>query len=374
MNINIEDKRKLLCENANYKVFSKGNTIYVEDVKTSCCIFKDSLPILRRKIFSICRITRRLARLEIKFGIFICNEIVLLSFNGGVYRLDLGIRSVTLEHKYASGISNPLSFCKCENSGRVLYGEYYSDGRDKQVSILERSKDGDWKIVFSFPLGVVKHIHNIIYNPLKKSFYVLTGDYDNESGIIEFTEDFSSIRFVCWGKQKYRACICFPCNDGIIYATDTPLEDNYIYFIPYTSFSENEFIDVNKICPEFFEKRHNPKSIFEQYPLKGSCIYGKVMHNENFAFSTTVEPDSKISGLRFKVTYKLGYGIKDRYSHIIIGNCKDGFHEIFRAKKDVWPMLLFQFGTFQFPESSNHLKITGRGLEKYDGKTVLIKI
>jgi len=66
----------------------------------------------------------------------------------------------------------------------------------------------------------------------------------------------------------------------------------------------------------------------------------------------------------------LGKGVKDRYSHIYLGSPQNGFKEIMRAKKDIFPMTLFGFGNFQFPNGlSDEIIMTGHGLEKYDGKT-----
>lgn len=65
-------------------------------------------------------------------------------------------------------------------------------------------------------------------------------------------------------------------------------------------------------------------------------------------FSTSVEPDSNITDLRYEFTNKLGPGVKDRYTHLYsVKVDAAGVHaeEIFKAKKDILPMGAGQFGT-----------------------------
>ena len=46
---------------------------------------------------------------------------------------------------------------------------------------------------------------------------------------------------------------------------------------------------------------------------------------------------------------------------------------MFKAKKDWFPMLLFQFGNFLFPQmETDRLIVTGQSVSKLDGKTVEI--
>ena len=37
-----------------------------------------------------------------------------------------------------------------------------------------------------------------------------------------------------------------------------------------------------------------------------------------------------------------------------IGNLKDGFRELYKEKKDCWPLYTFQFGVFKFPSGINN--------------------
>lgn len=86
--------------------------------------------------------------------------------------------------------------------------------------------------------------------------------------------------------------------------------------------------------------------------IDGSCIYG-CKFGDNFAFSTTVEPDGRHNSiLNLLINKNRGAGIKDRYSHLYTGNLSDGFNEIYKEKKDIWPFL-FQFGVIRFPYGDN---------------------
>ena len=92
-------------------------------------------------------------------------------------------------------------------------------------------------------------------------------------------------------------------------------------------------------------------------------------------FSTSVEPDSNITGLRYEFTNILGTGVKDRYTHLYsVKVDADGIHpkEIFKAKKDILPMGAGQFGTLMFPAGADQVYVTGQAVNKYDNKTIKI--
>ena len=110
--------------------------------------------------------------------------------------------------------------------------------------------------------------------------------------------------------------------------------------------------------------------------ISGSSIYG-CRYGGDLVFSTTVEPDGQVSGLRALFSRKRGDGILDQYCHLYIGNIKDGFKDVYSVEKDNWPYALCQFGTLQFPSglnSTNKLLVYHMATKKYDCKTISLEL
>ena len=112
--------------------------------------------------------------------------------------------------------------------------------------------------------------------------------------------------------------------------------------------------------------------------MPGPCIYTtrikKADGTDVYIFATSVEPDSSLPTRRYQLTYRLGAGVKTRYTHIIAGNPEEGFRDIAQFKKDILPIWLFQFGNSQFPyvEEKGRIICTGQSLRGIGGKTIEI--
>lgn len=356
MSWNIVSKYKLLCTvGEEYIYYHKGN-IYVQkltDIKTQKLL---CLPTqLWKRLLVKNRLFERLLRLEPRVAIALSETEFLLSYQGKIFCVNIEKRTFCVEHKYRAGMNNPLSFCTFEN--RILYGEYFGNINHEEVCIYERNPQGVWGKRFSFPTETVGHIHQIVYDRYRKCLWILTGDSDLEAGIWKSDMSFRNVESVFSGHQKYRSCFLTAHPKGILYATDTPLEENAVYF-------SREADDGSFLEPELI------------YEMKGPCIYGKVLDDDVVAMATSVEPDASLPINRYRVTMKLGKGVKDRYSHLVIGNNEKGFQELCKFKKDVYGMWLFQFGNLQFPNVliQNELIITGQALSGLDGKTLQIDV
>jgi hypothetical protein len=98
----------------------------------------------------------------------------------------------------------------------------------------------------------------------------------------------------------------------------------------------------------------NTKNIIKLGDLPGSCIFGgtlisKKNNNTYYCFATAVEPNGNMPMWKYLLNNKPGTGIVDNFAHLIVGNEKKGFKEVWKCKKDVLPMALFQFGNLRFP-------------------------
>lgn len=318
---------KLLCATKNnLLIYKKGYLLF-------CNLNEPEKVIKQVKIQGLCgkiNALARLLRLEPRCAIALDNENFLISFKGIILHYSTVSNSLIEEHRFEKGMNNPLSFCIVTlKSGEkeIYYGEYIWNTEKGPVAIYKR-KDGEWSKIFEFPANSITHIHNIIYDDVRDLFYILTGDEDNESGIWVADREFKKVQVLIKGKQQYRSCVAFISNDYLYYATDTPLETNHIYRV---SIKKRSDASVERVCE-----------------IPGSCIYGTSIGNRYY-LSTTVEPDSSLPSWRYRITSKLGKGIKDRYSHIILIDEDGTIKECKKLKKDIWPMWLMQFGNVLFP-------------------------
>lgn len=308
------------------------------------------------------RVLERLLRLEPRMAFLNDNRReFILSWNGKL----ININKFNLEKKvlyvYREGMKNPLSINKIEKipnfEDGYIFGDYFSNPFKECVALYQIQKDQCKKIAI-LPAGTALHIHGCIPDPYENRVLILTGDDDKESGIWSATDNFKKIEPLLTGKQQYRACVAFPTKEGIIFATDTPLESNAIYF--------------------YSNKERTVKKI---YDMPGPCIYGTQIKNKKdeiiYVLSTSIEPDSSLSRWHYFITSKRGKGVKDNYSYLIVGNMERGFKQIKLCQKDIWPMALFQFGNIQFlsdSENPNELYLYMLAVKQYDGKTIKYKI
>lgn len=339
-------------------IYSKG-ALYLLNINDNSKKKVCAVPMhLAKRLLSKIRIFERIFRLETRAAIKLNNNDVLISFHGAVYRVSLEKENIILEHRYIDSMNNPLGFSRISKirgfTECIAYGEYTINENKNDVSIYTRGINANdkWKKVYTFPENTITHIHAIVPDPYRDGVLILTGDDDKNSGIWLAQNDFESVKPLIVGSQQYRSCCAYPLEQGILYATDTPLEDNYLYF---ASEQEEKWI-VHKIAS-----------------LTGSCIYS-TKWNDKYLFSTTVEYDPTVGPRRLLFTYKLGYGIKSRSSKIIVGNLNEGFKCAGTFQKDVLPMGLCQYGTVQFckgqEEISDCLFIHPVAVKKYDNTII----
>lgn len=288
---------------------------------------------LKEQLFGRSRLSSRLLRLGIRAAIGIDADNVLLS--QGSHFVELNLRNGQLSNGWnCEGGIRPLVFTVvcgiCGFDDGIYFGGYLMNMEKNPVKIYKRIGEDKWDVVYTFPKGSVNHVHNIISDPYRDCLWVFTGDFDEAAAIWKVTDNFKKVERVVYNNQKYRGCIAFALSEGLLYSTDTPFAKNYIYLF-----------DTEKLIAK------------ELFPMHGSCIYG-CKWKDSFVFSSTVEGDGRDESLwDFFFDRRLGSGIVDDYAHLVIGNLKSGFRELYKEKKD-WLSYLFQFGVFKFPAGENN--------------------
>lgn len=274
----------------------------------------------------------RLLRLGIRAAIAIDEDIVLLSIGNIIYEFCISERKLSKGFFVGAGI-RPLSFTeiKCVEGFEdcIVFGGYLGNFEKNPVHIYKRYGEDDWRIVYTFEKGAINHVHNIVSDKDGKCLWVMTGDFEVSAAFWRVTDNFNNVERYAYGKQQYRGCVCYPTDEGLLYATDAPYDTNQIYLLD------------------------DKKNIFPILEIAGSCIYS-CQCKDKYVFATTVEPDGRNNTTWNLLTKRQrGSGIKDMYVHMYAGNIQEGFKEIYKEKKDMWPYL-FQFGAIKFPYGENH--------------------
>ncbi len=219
--------------------------------------------------------------------------------------------------------------------GTIYWGEYFDNAARDEVHIYASTDGGlSWNVAFTFPKGAIRHVHNIVYDSWGDCLWILTGDYGNECRILRTSCDFRQVDVVLQGNQQARAVALVPAENGLFFASDTPLEANFIYHMDRQG-------GLRKLAA-----------------VTSSSIYGCRVHEAVF-FSTMVEPSEVNSD-----------------DHVRIYGSRDGekWPSLLAWPKDHWPMSFFQYGNAFFPDGENktdYLAVTTMAVHADDQSTLL---
>lgn len=285
------------------------------------------------KRFGRIRLLSRLLRLGIRTTVCLNHDRIVYLIGNTIFEYDFSKREQSKGFVCERGV-RPLVFTKIKDIDGFEDGEYFGAyiGRleRKPVNIYKRTGIDTWEVVYTFPEGLIDHIHNIIPDPYRNCLWVLTGDFEEAAAIWRVTNNFQTIERVVCNNQRYRGCVAFALPEGLLYATDSPLEENHIFLLNTYDFSCQAVAAIS-----------------------GSCIYG-CQWKDGYVFSTTVEPTGKYKNkFDFLFHWKIGPGIKDKYTKMYYGTPEKGFEVIHKEKKDCLPFI-FQFGSIKFPAGRNN--------------------
>jgi hypothetical protein len=227
-----------------------------------------------------------------------------------------GEKRFRVSHQVVRG-TRPLHIAATPE-GHVFWGEYFDNpGRD-EVHIYGSTDRGlTWNAAYTFPKGAIRHVHNVVYDPWGRCFWVLTGDDGQECQILRASCDFRAVDVVLSGSQQTRSAALVPTVDGLYFSSDTPREGNHVYHL---------------------DRRGNLTAVAD---LPSSSIYGCRVGDAVF-FSTMAEP-SKTNAERNVGLYGSAEGLR--------------WQRVLQWKKDRWPMHLFQYGNASLPDGDNTTRL-----------------
>lgn len=289
---------------------------------------------VKERTFGRCKLMTRLFRLGVRASIAYDNEHIILCKGNRLLEFNV-LYGESTEGWYCGKNIRPLFFSEVKNiagfEDGIYFGGYFLNMEKKPVNIYHRTGVDQWEVVFTFPQGIINHVHNIVPDPHRQCLWIFTGDFGEAAAIWKVSDNFKKVERIACNDQKYRACVAYALPEGLLYATDAPFADDYIYLLN----------------PEAIETK-------ELIPIHGSCIYG-CQWKDKYVFSSTVEGDGRnLSKWDLLFSCKKGAGIKDNYVHMYMGNLKEGFKEIYKERKDTMPYYSFQFGVFKFPAGVNN--------------------
>lgn len=206
--------------------------------------------------------------------------------------------------------SRPL---KIGSSNDLLcYGEYTANEQRKPVGIYASTDWGiTWERVAEF--HGVRHIHGVFADPYESgTWWVSTGDENEESGIWISTDELRTFQKVFGGSQMSRAVDLIVRRDAVFFGSDSPLVRNYIQRLDRRTMNIDQLVAVGS-------------SVF--HGLEASGMW----------FSTAVEP-SAVNRAR---TCELWYSATGEDWSIVAGFSKDRL-----------PMRLFQYGQIMLPRDA----------------------
>ena len=253
----------------------------------------------------------------------------------GVYRAGPGEKKMSCRFKITRG-SRPLNLSIDKN--RVMFGEYGSGLENSRVAIYVSENFGrTFSIRYQFPKSDIRHVHNIVIDGPNETYWVLVGDFNQQTGIGILSQDFTTIDWVSRGTQRCRAVGALLTNDGLVYGTDSDRERNYIVHLDKRTGA------IETLCE-----------------IEGSSLYATNFGRYR-AISTCVEPNPQCPS---------------RMSSLYLSTNDTDWKRVLSFQKDLLHPRYFQFGTLVLPPSNTKddlMLLSGQGLIGLDNRSLLMK-
>ncbi len=112
-------------------------------------------------------------------------------------------------------------------NGAIYFGEYTTEPGAHPICIWKSSDEGrTWHGAFEFPVGAVRHIHTVQFDPYDGAIWVGTGDRDEQCYVGVSHDGAATFEWVVHGTQQGRTCgfVFFP--DVVLWGMDTGQEPN----------------------------------------------------------------------------------------------------------------------------------------------------
>jgi hypothetical protein len=274
-------------------------------------------PALRRRLSVTTRLSSRLFRDGFHALATPATGGIVAAVPGAIVTLRPNEPEFRVTHTIARG-TRPLHITAIPN-GNIVWGEYFDNADRDEVHIYASTDSGStWNVAYTFPKGAIRHVHNIVHDPWGGCLWILTGDYGDECRILRASYDFRTVEAVVRGNQQARAVAMVLAEDGLYFASDTPLELNYVYRLARSG-------ELSRLAP-----------------ISSSSIYGCRV-GERVFFSTMVEPSD--------VNRDRSVRIFSGRTGAPVGETK--WSSVLAWQKDLWSLKFLQYGNAFLPDGEN---------------------
>lgn len=327
--------KPLFRDSVGRLVLGKGNALY-RRTDEGVIEFLVALPeSTRNRLLAKSRWAFRLARLGFGTGAYF-KGLYFFSYGPNLYSYCPEQSELRHELSFRAG-RGPLSFTVIEGvegfEDGIYFGEYFGNRQREPVHVYKREQNASWRVLYSFTAGEINHIHSLVPDQARNCVWLLAGDFEHSASIWMVKSGFNDVHPILRGEQAYRACVAFPLEKGLLYATDTQITRNSLRLLVNHGgdWVSEPLIDIN-----------------------GSCIYGTELR-DYFVFSTATEPSDQVSNpILSLLDCRPGPGILKNKSDVLIVRKADlSCHLLFSKKKDFLPYRLFQFGAVLFPHGAS---------------------
>lgn len=305
-----------------------------------------------KRLLAKSRFATRALRIEPRAALCL-DDIAIVTWMGSVLSINASTGEAIELMPSRSGFSAPLYFTKSIDSNALAYwGDYGRNENGDAVNVYALLPNNEVKVVYSFPSRAIRHIHGIIPRGLG-GYYVFTGDMEPSSGIYIANEDFSHVEALATGEQKYRAVRGFSLGRDLFYATDSASIKNHLFRLTECDSGTGY-------------------ALTDLGVINGPCIYGCQCEG-GFLFTTTVEPDESLRGLKKILSVSIGPGVLSNEATAVFVDSSGIAKEVKRIKTDGMPLALLQYGALIPPAGKNignEILVYARSLEGHDGKIV----
>jgi len=344
-------------------LISKNYRLYKTDHLINKTFYSIEIPINKTKKFnSSFSLFSRLFRENIWHAVELNLNDIVVFMKKIIWKINRGIYPPNIKKVFLLPRgSRPLSICK-DPENNLYWGEYFNNFEQEPVRIYASFDRGStWEIVYTFKKGKINHIHNIIYDKFRDGFWILTGDRGQENNIFFCDKSFKKLMPILSGEQKARAACIIPLRNGLIIPMDSPTQTSYV---------------------QWFDLKNGNLMIVKK--IEGSSLYATDLEGQYF-FSTCVEPKEPIKyNFKNKKMNQLIYNLnltetgfrKKVYIYGSINGLE--WEKLWVEEKDIFPMPLFQFGSFSFPinenNNSNLLYVNCQSLRKRKNGILIFQI
>jgi len=228
--------------------------------------------------------------------------------------------------------------CAIDGDGVLYFGEYDSNDERRPVHIYRwMTGAAALEVAYTFPAGVIRHVHGIYFDPFEKCLWCTTGDHGSEAKFLRTSDGFKTVEVVGEGDETWRRVSLLFRKEAVYYGMDAEFTQNHLYRL---------------------DRRTGKREVLT--PVDGPVYYSRSQGQDLF----------------FGVTAELCPSQKGRAAAVWSVAGDDSARPIASFEKDRLRKDLFMYGTLHFslgPGVPNRFWFQGVALEGADGQTYCVR-